>query len=258
MFDQALHLFPGLLYLRIQPFFWRYWALWALTLGVIAVTFRWIRPYLRPHAHKADRRVRARAHRVRFRSHEHEDEFLRLERIALTWFFRFWTNFASAPCLATISLLLPFFVYWKQMEQGPHWMSIEAVAGLWMMPGVCYGGSMLLSFVLKRIFKRPRPPLKKGDFGHKLVKDPSFPSGHSLTSFCFWAMVPFSAALTNSPGATVLALCVVAVTVVAMTGLSRIYLRVHFPSDVLGGFLIGAIWSGVCLLFLPGYLGRWH
>jgi undecaprenyl-diphosphatase len=125
-----------------------------------------------------------------------------------------------------------------------------------MMPGLCYGGSMLLSFVLKRVFRRLRPPLQKGDFGYKLIKDPSFPSGHSLTSFCFWTMVPFSAAMTNSSGAMVALLAIIAALTILLTGASRIYLRVHFPSDVVGGFVIGAIWSSVCLLFLPGTLAR--
>lgn len=257
MLEQALRLFPALLYIRIQPFFWIYWGCWLLTLGAISVVFRWARPRLRERVLKADWHFRSHAHRVRFRSHEHEDAAARRERHALTWFFRFWTNFASAPCLATLSLLIPFFVYWKQYEQGgAHLMSIEAVSGLWMMPGVCYSGSMLLSFVLKRVFRRLRPPLKQGDFGHKLVKDPSFPSGHSLTSFCFWTMVPISASMTHSSNVTVLALCIVAATTIALTGLSRVYLRVHFPSDVVGGFLIGAIWCGVCLLLVPGPLAR--
>lgn len=250
----ATRLFFGLMYVRLQPFFLLYWAVWLATLLVLAFVLLRLRPVIRAKAWQLDLRLRPALHRVRFRSEESAGEAARRERVPLTWFFRFWTNFASAPSLSFWSLAVPLAIYRWQLEQGPHLMSMENVAAAWLLPGLCFGGSMLLSFVLKRVVRRARPPLKKGDFGYKLAKDPSFPSGHSLTSFCFWAMVPVSAALTNSAPPTVALLAACGALTVALTGLSRLYLRVHYLSDVLGGYCIGAVWTLVCLGLLPGRL----
>jgi undecaprenyl-diphosphatase len=91
-----------------------------------------------------------------------------------------------------------------------------------------------------------RPPRPGKAFGYKL-KDPSFPSGHSLTSFCFWTMCTFVLVQTSAlPAYVIMLLALGALAIVILTGLSRIYLGVHFPSDVLGGYTIGAVW---CLAF---------
>jgi membrane-associated phospholipid phosphatase len=247
-------LFFGLLSERLGGAFVPFVLAWIVTCLALILVFRPLKPRLREKAIDWDKLLRAHLHSVRFGSREDEDEALRREKTALTWFFRFWTNFASAPCLSIISLGLPLIVFQRQWEQGPHFRSIQDVTAAWMLPGVCYGGSMLLSFVLKRVFRRGRPPLKKGDFGHKLVKDPSFPSGHSLTSFCFWGMVPVAAHLSGSAWPVVALWGVIGACIVGLTGLSRLYLRVHFPSDVAGGYLIGAVWCLMCLSFLPGAL----
>lgn len=240
--------FPPFLFLNISRVFGTLLLSWLVTCAFLVVLFILAKPRLKERALHIDRHVRARAHRVRFGSHEHEDELLRRERVLLTWFFRFWTNFASAPALITASLLVPFVAFRHTMASGVY---DSKFAAAWLLPGLCYSGSMLLSFVLKRIFRRQRPPLQKGDFGYKLIKDPSFPSGHSLTSFCFWAFVPVAAHLTAASPNVVIQLSLLASFIVLMTGLSRIYLRVHFPSDVAGGFLIGTIWTSMCLMLLP-------
>ena len=243
--------FPPFLFLNIASVLGIFVASWLATFALLVVLFFIVKPRLRQRALHLDSNVRARAHRVRFGSHEHEDIALRREKLPLTWFFRFWTNFASAPVLITASLLVPFIAYRHEMAKG---IFDAHRAAVWLLPGLCYSGSMLLSFVLKRVFRRQRPPLQKGDFGHKLVKDPSFPSGHSLTSFCFWAFVPVATQMNGAPQNVVLALGFLAAAIILLTGMSRIYLRVHFPTDVMGGFLIGTIWTCACLMLLPGAL----
>jgi membrane-associated phospholipid phosphatase len=202
------------------------------------------------------------------------------ERVPRTWFFRFWTNFASAPSLSTMSLAIPLYAshraggvsasadllarafpnsYWARVlaqNIAPPQLAAVAAAGLsasalraariWTLPGLCYLGSMVLSFWLKRVFKRLRPQRKPGDFGHKL-KDGSFPSGHSLTSFCFWAAITMSAFFAGASALQTAALGATSATIVALTGLSRVYMGVHFPTDVLGGFFIGLVWCAVSL-----------
>ena len=193
---------------------------------------------------------------------ELDDEDSR-ERVPLTWFFRFWTNFASAPALCTFSLGAPLLVYMgsrKLLGKVPSWLLRGNAPGLawqsalpWLIPGLCYAGSMLMSWVLKRVFKRLRPQRKAGAFGHKL-QDGSFPSGHSLTSFCFWVGAVWTLAFIGAPAFVTLPFALWATAVIALTGLSRIYMGVHFPSDVLGGFTIGLVWCATCLTVLPRVL----
>ena len=113
---------------------------------------------------------------------------------------------------------------------------------------------MLLSYVLKRVFKRVRPPRKGFAFGHKL-KDPSFPSGHSLTAFVFWMSCAATVVRWSGWNAGAVAMfCIVALLITGLTGLSRVYLGVHFPSDVGGGYLIGLVWCVACFAALSPVL----
>jgi membrane-associated phospholipid phosphatase len=226
---------------------------WILSFVVLVLTFSTAKSRVRERVTAFDESVRYWAGGLRYRLRED----LSTDRIARTWFFRFWTNFASAPSLSTLSLLIPFWFLYKwisirqnELLQGGT-SSIDMQRALsanahWLFPGVCYAGSMLLSFVIKRYFKRQRPPREGKAFGYKL-KDPSFPSGHSLTSFCFWLPLAFIVAQSSMLSLIGVAVfCALAVTIVLLTGLSRVYLGVHFPSDVLGGFTIGAVWCVAC------------
>ncbi|MBV9468871.1 MAG: phosphatase PAP2 family protein [Abitibacteriaceae bacterium] len=248
----------GFLYFLIDTLpslLWRWGVAWLLTLIVLIYSFHWIKPHIRPHAFRVDDRVRAWARGFRFKGHVDSPR----ERIALTWFFRFWTNLASAPSLSLLSLIVPFGLYWHQLGAflnvtqtgtATHLQSVR----VWLLPGLCYFGSMFMSYVTKRVFKRLRPPIEKGAFGHKLTRDPSFPSGHSLTSFCFWIPMAIALALAGGSVGAVVSMALVAVTIVALTGLSRIYMAVHYPSDVVGGYTIGLVWCLTCYLALRGAL----
>jgi undecaprenyl-diphosphatase len=256
--------------LRVLPLFA---GAWLLTWVILVLSFRWVKAQMRPRILQADDEVRAWAKTLRYRvasGTSATDEERESERNLLTWFFRFWTNFASAPSLSLLSLAIPLWMYHRVKAGGTvdsviasgelQIISAEAAQKLyfqqiqvWLLPGVCYAGSMYLSYTLKRVFKRVRPARNHGSFGHKL-KDGSFPSGHSLTSFCFWIMVAVSLGLSGAAWPLVLLLGVLAVTIVALTGLSRIYLGVHFPSDVLGGYVIGLVWCALCFAALYRWL----
>ncbi len=244
----------------------RWIAAWLLCLILLIYAFRALKPHVRPHALRVDERLRAWAKGLRYHDiPEQAEAKVVQERTWLTWFFRFWTNFASAPSLSFFSVAVPVWFY-HQDRLMPHNIVLEFFDAAdeaifhfhhtdwWLLPGLCFSGSMLLSFVVKRVFKRVRPPIERGAFGHKLMKDPSFPSGHSLTSFCFWSMMTVSVIHSGAPAWASALFAGVAVNVVALTGLSRIYLAVHFPSDVLGGYTIGLVWSVICYLALRGAL----
>ncbi|HVF11295.1 MAG TPA: phosphatase PAP2 family protein [Abditibacteriaceae bacterium] len=237
---------------------------WLLTLVVLIYSFGALKSHVRPRALQIDDRVRLWARSLRWRETTDPAQAApAVERVWLTWFFRFWTNFASAPSLCVLSLMLPIWFYstWVQwpvpdrmnLATVPH--TIFRMTDWWLLPGLCYTGSMLLSYVAKRIFKRVRPPIESGAFGHRLLRDPSFPSGHSLTSFCFWSMIVVSSLHYGAPPSVVLGLVILSLIIILLTGLSRVYMRVHFPSDVLGGWVIGIVWSCVCYLTFRGVLG---
>jgi len=229
------------------------------SLLVLVFTFQWLKPRLKPGLVRLDDKVRARALRWRYR----DPVQAKRERVALTWFFRFWTNFASAPALSCFAILLPMVAIAKMATQVQPGMIISGVPEfaffrvgantyiaptLYFLPGLSYFGAMLLSFAKKRVFKRVRPPRPAGAFGHKM-KDGSFPSGHSLTAICFWVML--GVVIGQSFGAGVgLAFLPMALLIVACTGLSRIYMGVHYPSDVLGGYVIGLFWLVISYIAL--------
>lgn len=239
------------------------WAIaWVFSFVLLVYAFRALKPHVRPHALRIDDRVRAWAKGLRYYPIVEQTEPATVtERVWLTWFFRFWTNFASAPSLSFFSLVVPIWIFHQSRVTGLSVIDAELAREFhfratdwWLLPGLCYAGSMLLSYVVKRVFKRLRPPIEKGAFGHKLIKDPSFPSGHSLTSFCFWSMMTVSVFHSGvALGAGILFACL-AVVIVALTGLSRLYLAVHFPSDVAGGYTIGLVWTVVCYFALRGVL----
>ena len=97
----------------------------------------------------------------------------------------------------------------------------------------------VLNSLLKLAFHRARP---EPFFNTILPASYSFPSGHSLGSFCFY--LALAAILTNRIEKFWLKITIwtVALSLVLLIGISRIYLGVHYPSDVLAGFVVGFIW----------------
>lgn len=213
----------------------RFLAAWLLTIFVLIALGRNLKPHLHGHLLRLDTHVRNWAAQLRFRDIADPTT----DRVLRTWFFRFWTNFASAPSLILLSLGLAIW----GVTNDPKY------ATLYYFPGFCYTGSSFLSYVSKRVFKRPRPPRAEGSFGHKM-QDGSFPSGHSLTSFCFWTGCILIAPQLGLSPLWFAVLSVATILTVMFTGLSRIYLGVHFPSDVVGGYVIGIAWCAVCFFAL--------
>ncbi len=96
------------------------------------------------------------------------------------------------------------------------------------------GSVMLLNSALKLLFHLARP---EAFFG-VLPDSYSFPSGHSAFSCCFFGMLAaIAAAHVRSPKQRI-TVFVVAALVIAGIGISRIYLGVHYPTDVAGGYLL--------------------
>ncbi len=109
----------------------------------------------------------------------------------------------------------------------------------------------MLVVVGKHVVGRTRPPV-----ADQLVTETNqaFPSGHSLGSIVvIGVLVAVVLPRLHRPLARHITMTVAAVFVVAV-GLSRWYLGVHWPTDVLGGWCIGALWLALCLAAYRSYL----
>ena len=100
-------------------------------------------------------------------------------------------------------------------------------------------GAALLNISLKLAFKRPRPvPF----FDLTIPETYSFPSGHALTSCCFFgALAAFLTARMKNKQARI-AVWIVCAAMFLLIGFSRIYLGVHYTTDVIAGFAAALIW----------------
>jgi undecaprenyl-diphosphatase len=108
-------------------------------------------------------------------------------------------------------------------------------------------GVAALDVALKFAFHRPRPVA----FFGATPSTYSFPSGHALGSFCFYGMLAAVLAKHTRGRAAKFCVWMTAVFLVGMIGFSRIYLGVHYPSDVIAGYCAAAVWLGAV-----GFLDR--
>ena len=98
--------------------------------------------------------------------------------------------------------------------------------------------SLLLMFLLKNLFGRHRPDIPLLREAHGL----SFPSGHALMSVTFYGLLIYIVWNTVTRPWLKWLLIVLLILLILIIGFTRIYLRVHYPSDVFAGFAIGFLW----------------
>ncbi len=102
------------------------------------------------------------------------------------------------------------------------------------------GLAPLMSTILKLIFHRPRPPLYLHTQFTNL--DFSFPSGHAFGSLVFYFTLSYFVYYLTKSEKLGLCIFVLSIILVSLIGISRIYLGVHYPTDVLAGFAGGIFW----------------
>jgi len=109
---------------------------------------------------------------------------------------------------------------------------------------IVMGGAELLESTIKLQFHRQRP---EPFFDTPLPASYSFPSGHALLSFCCYGTLT---AVADVRGALRWLLRAASVALILLIGISRVYLGVHYPTDVIAGYLTGAVWlAGVAILY---------
>jgi undecaprenyl-diphosphatase len=142
----------------------------------------------------------------------------------LTLLMRGLTDLASVPGLAILSAVVALIALWQR-----RWR----LAGVWV--GLCAGTGLLVT-ALKLLFARTRPDL------FRLLALPhsfSFPSGHATGSSALFGTLALMVAQVR-PGWMGRAMAV-ALLLILGVGASRIYLGVHWPTDVLAGYLLGTL-----------------
>lgn len=125
--------------------------------------------------------------------------------------------------------------------------TVLAVVLLWAWgrrrPAVVLAALMLLdpvlAGVLKTVFARPRPPVAQMLVA--LPSDLGFPSGHALAALLFYGLLALFAVMGTGPAWRKALAVAGALTVAFLVGVSRVYLGVHFPSDVVAGWIAACV-----------------
>lgn len=152
---------------------------------------------------------------------------------ALSKFMIIITSFGSASVLVAVFLLTAILLWCRCKDR---W-------DLFLLP-VALGGGWAANVILKWIFHRPRPGIAQ------LVEAGgySFPSGHAMVSISLYGFIAYLI-WKNSHCFLWKRLAVLLLgMLILMIGISRIYLGVHYPSDVLAGFSAGMIWLLGCVM----------
>lgn len=151
----------------------------------------------------------------------------------LVRFFTLVTAFGYWKVIATLGIAVSVLMW---LLKRPHYLP-----GLWLT----VLGNQLTVTLLKHIFARPRP-----EMAVYAESSYSFPSGHSAASIAFFGFLTY--VLIRERVGPIVVSFLVGATLVFLIGLSRIYLVEHYLSDVLNGYLVGALW-----VLLGIWLAEW-
>lgn len=155
----------------------------------------------------------------------------------------FLAHMGSPPVIAGLALASAIL--------GIFWRKVRGAA--WTLPIAIIGAGIIIQGV-KLVIKRPRP-----SFFAPLLHESgfSFPSGHSLIAMVVYGLLGYFALhLCKNPAAR-LAVRIVTVLVVVAIGTSRVYVGVHYPTDVLAGWIAGVPWLIACLGLHEVLAHRW-
>jgi undecaprenyl-diphosphatase len=157
---------------------------------------------------------------------------------ALTSAMRFISTVGS-PGFMTLLSTVSFLILWRET-----WRRAAIVLV------ITFAGGGLLDELLKVSFRRARPAAY---FDYLLPHSFSFPSGHAMFAFCFFGtLASLVTARLKSRGVKIIVWGAAGV-LIALIGFSRIYLGVHYPTDVIGGYTAAFIWVGAVTIG-----DRWH
>lgn len=146
-------------------------------------------------------------------------------------YFQF-VSWLGAPVLAVVDVAVSA---WLAIHRA--WRSFW----LWV---IAIAGGAVLDEILKLSFRRARPAVAS-EFIHG--NSWSFPSGHAMNSLVAYAMLAFLLREHLASGRLRVAVALAAAFLIGAIGLSRLYLGVHYLSDVIAGYLAGSAWVVACI-----------
>lgn len=156
----------------------------------------------------------------------------------LTVVMKFFTEMGSIKFIFPMAIIVLIFLYIVLKHQS------ELVLFTFVMVG-----ERVLNSLLKEFFQRTRPDL------HRLIEigGYSFPSGHAMNAMAFYGIIAFLLwrHIANRWGRTLL--IVVSSLFILMIGISRTYLGVHYPSDIIAGYFASGFWIAMAIWFYQKY-----
>lgn len=131
-----------------------------------------------------------------------------------------------------------FLIFYFLLVTNQNWFSIRVIT--------IAISSLILMLLLKQLFQRKRPlsPLLKA------AKGLSFPSGHAIMSVTFYGLLIYVLQHAIEINWLRRLVTMLIIILILLIGFSRVYLKVHYASDVLGGFIIGLLWLIISLAVL--------
>lgn len=155
-----------------------------------------------------------------------------LEAPWLTTIMKVFTWIGSGYVVAPIALIGFIVLFFVLRYRHQAFLLIAVIAG-----------SVLLNSALKNYFKRERPEI------HRIMDANgfSFPSGHSMMAFALYAIIAYIAWRNVKTTMSRVVLVLFTTFMIIMIGTSRIYLGVHYPSDIVGGFTASALWVTIAI-----------
>lgn len=174
-----------------------------------------------------------------------EGESAGFDRAVLLWVANSAPDWLSGPMQAVTSLgyfrvVLPLAAVLALVL---YQMGSRASAAFILLSTV---GGILLNTTLKTVFRRERPTIVESGYESSFF---SFPSGHATVAICFYGALVILAAARFGGAARWILLILGALWALLM-GLSRVYLGVHFPTDILAGYLAALLWLACVWLAL--------
>lgn len=164
---------------------------------------------------------------------EATDYIISFRTPARTSFFQFITDLGdlNGYLIATFLVGVLFFLKLR------NWKIILQLVGVTIL-------AALSNVALKRAIDRARPTIEH----LVVVKTLSYPSGHAMSAMAFYGFLIYLVSRIQMSRLLRAILILLFIFLILSIGISRIYLGVHFPSDVVGGYIAGLIWVAFCII----------